>query len=85
MRNIRTSPLGDTLTRDGFHLSYGIGRYTAALTWLAYFTGCDIDKITAVPSSYPEINDNIVYIKEAVKAAIANPFEITESVEHKTK
>ena len=79
VQNIRTSPLGDTLTRDGFHLSYGIGRYTAALTWLAYFTGCDIDKITAVPSSYPEINDNIVYIKEAIKAAIANPFEITES------
>ena len=79
IQNLRTSPLGDTLTRDGYHLSYGIGRYTAALTWLAAITGYDVDKITATPSEYPEVNDNIDYIKEAVKNAIDEPYAVTES------
>ncbi len=80
IQNLRTSPLGDTLTRDGYHLSYGIGRYTAALTWLAAITGYDIDKITATPTSYPEVAENLDYIKEAVNNAIENPYEVTASV-----
>ena len=79
VQNLRTSVLGDTLTRDGYHLSYGIGRYTAALTWIAYITGCDVDKITATPSEYPEVAASLDYIKDAVKKAIANPYEVTES------
>ena len=77
IQNLRTSPLGDTVTRDGYHLSYGIGRYTAALTWLAYITGCDVNEITAIPSSYPEISKNLTYIKAAVKGAIENPYSVT--------
>ena len=80
IQNLRTSPLGDTLTRDGHHLSYGIGRYTAALTWLAAITGYDIDEITATPASYPEVAENLDYIKEAVNNAIENPYEVTASV-----
>jgi hypothetical protein len=34
IQNARTSRLGDTLNRDGFHLDYNVGRYTAACTWL---------------------------------------------------
>lgn len=79
IQNLRTSVLGDTLTRDGYHLSKGIGRYTAAMTWVAYLTGCDVDKITATPSDYPEVAESLDYIKDAVKKAIAKPFEITES------
>ena len=80
IQNLRTSHLGDTLTRDGYHMSYGIGRYTVALTWLAYLTGYDIDKITAIPSSYPEIAENIEFIKEAVNNAIKTPTAVTESI-----
>jgi hypothetical protein len=79
IQNIRTSPIGDTLTRDGHHLSNGIGRYTAALTWLAYLTGYDIEKITVVPSKYPEVESNLIYIKEAVKSAIEEPLKVTKS------
>ncbi len=79
VQNLRTSVLGDTLTRDGYHLSHGIGRYTAALTWIAYITGCDVDKITATPSEYPEVAASLDYIKDAVKKAIAKPYEVTES------
>ena len=85
VQNLRTSVLGDTLTRDGYHLSLGIGRYTAALTWIAYITGCDIDKITETPSSYPEVATSLDYIKDAVKKAIAKPYEVTESAYPKTE
>ena len=79
VQNLRTSALGDTLTRDGYHLSHGIGRYTAALTWIAYITGCDVDKITATPTDYPEVAQSLDYIKDAVKKAIAKPYEVTQS------
>ena len=55
IQNLRTSPLGDTLTRDGFHLSYGIGRYIAALTFFKSLTGIDIDNVKWTPD---EVDDN---------------------------
>jgi hypothetical protein len=36
IQKLRATSVGDTVTRDGYHLNYGNGRYTAALTWLAY-------------------------------------------------
>ena len=77
IQNLRTSPLGDALTRDGFHLSLGIGRYTAALTYLAAITGADISGITAYPEAYPEVGENLEFIKKAVSAAIKNPKGVT--------
>ncbi len=79
IQNLRTSHLGDNLTRDGYHLDTGIGRYTASLTWLATLTGIDISDIDYVPSSYTAIGDHLDCIKDAVKKAIAKPYEITES------
>ena len=35
----RATSLGDNLTRDGYHLDYSFGRYTAACTWFAALTG----------------------------------------------
>ena len=35
--------LGDTLNRDGFHLSYTTGRYIAACTWCEFLTGKIVD------------------------------------------
>ena len=35
--------LGDILCRDGMHLSYTLGRYTAACTWCEFLTGKNID------------------------------------------
>ena len=35
--------LGDILNRDGFHLSYTLGRYTAACTWCEFLTGRIVD------------------------------------------
>jgi len=79
IQNLRTSYVGDTLTRDGYHLSYGFGRYTAALTWYAILTGGDVDTPDWVPAAYPGVELYLPAIREAVKGALANNFEVTES------
>ena len=79
IQNLRTSYLGDTLNRDGNHLSAGTGRYTAALTWYSVLTGNSIDNISFVPSEFPEIEAQLPAIKDAVNKATANPFKVTES------
>ena len=39
IQNGRTSYVGDRFCRDGYHLSFLLGRYTASLTWLEVITG----------------------------------------------
>ena len=46
--------LGDILTRDGFHLSYTLGRYTAACTWCEFLTGHIVDGNTYRPETISE-------------------------------
>lgn len=79
IQNVRTSYIGDTLTRDGFHLSLNLGRYIAGLTWLYSITGRPIDDICDVPDATEIPNEYLPIIKEAVKAAVSNPFAITIS------
>ena len=42
IQNARQTKLGDTLCRDGFHLNYEYGRYTAACVWYEILTGKDV-------------------------------------------
>jgi len=79
IQNLRTSTLGDSLTRDGYHLSNGIGRYAAALTWFAALTGIDVDSVSATPDAYAEVATYLEAIKDAVKNAIEAPFRVTPS------
>ena len=79
IQNLRTSYLGDTLTRDTYHLSYDIGRYTAALVWYKQLFGADLTDLTVVPKNYPSVAQHIDAIKEAVNNAIETPFEVTPS------
>lgn len=79
IQNLRTSYLGDTLTRDGYHLSYDIGRYTAALVWYKQLMSADITDLTVVPKNFPIVAQHLPAIKEAVNNAIETPFEITPS------
>ena len=48
VQNARTSYAGDRLNRDGVHLSYGVGRYIAAMTWAAAL-GIGMGEITYRP------------------------------------
>ena len=79
IQNLRTSYIGDSLTRDGYHMTYDIGRYTTALTWCCALTGIDASAIDWVPSEYLSIADDLDAIYEAVNNAVENPFEVTPS------
>lgn len=43
--------MGDILCRDGMHLNYTIGRYTAACTWCEFLTGRIVDGNRYHPST----------------------------------
>ena len=79
IQNLRTSYLGDTITRDGYHLSLDIGRYTAALVWYKQLFGADLTDLTVVPGAYPAVAQHLDAIKEAVNNAIETPFAVTPS------
>lgn len=79
IQNLRSSYVGDTVTRDGYHLHKGIGRYTAAMTWFAAITGKSIDSISWMPSSYSSLSEQLDVIKESVDHAIQKPYEVTAS------
>lgn len=79
IQNARTSFLGDTLTRDGYHLDYNIGRYIAGLTWYAALTGGDVDKVSYNPAPAAITSDMLAVARESVKNAIKTPIAVTES------
>ena len=84
IQNARTSSLGDTLTRDGYHLSHGVGRYIAALTFARTLTGISVDELSYMPPGVDQKLQNIAI--ESVLNAINNPYEVTKSkVETKNK
>lgn len=41
----RSTSLGDTFCRDGYHLNYTYGRYTAAAVWYELLTGNDVRRL----------------------------------------
>ena len=79
MQNMRTSHLGDTLTRDGFHASYDYGRYSLGLTWMKALTGLSPENVDWVPADYTYVADNLDLIHEAVNNAVEKPYEVTPS------
>jgi hypothetical protein len=77
VQNARTSFLGDTITRDGFHMSYDIGRYMTALTYAYLMTGYSLDDVTYKPDG---VSDEVKAVcVESVKNAIVKPYTVTKS------
>lgn len=77
VQNARTSFIGDNLCRDVYcHLTLDFGRYIAGLTMVATVTGADISEINYSPNL--SVGHRAIAI-EAVKFALLNPFNITES------
>jgi hypothetical protein len=76
IQNARATSLADKLSRDGFHLSYGLGRYIASLTFIKALTGVDIDNIEWMPEGVTE--DERAIAIAAANAAVETPFEITK-------
>lgn len=79
IQNARTSFIGDnyTLSRDGHHLSFGIGRYIAALTLLETLTDYPLSDNLFAPSGVSDRQKQVAI--ESVRNAVVNPFEITQS------
>ena len=76
IQNVRTSFIGD-MTRDGYHLSYGLGRYIASLTYLKALTGLSIDNSFTRPNEID--SQELKAIIEGVNNALNTPFEVTSS------
>jgi len=77
VQNMRTSVVGDNLTRDGYHLSYNLGRYLVGVNFVYTLTGADITKLNYAPSGVSDRNRQIVI--ESVLNAAESPYEVTES------
>lgn len=77
IQNVRTSYIGDTLTRDGYHLSTDYGRLIGSLTFVKALTGVSIDDVEYMPNGVDE--GELAVAIEAVNNAYENPFEVTNS------
>lgn len=77
VQNVRTSYIGDTVTRDGYHLDYYVGRYIGSLTFVKALTGVSIDNVKYMPENVDE--NELAVLIECVNNAIATPFSVTAS------
>lgn len=74
VQNARTSGL-TTIYRDGYHLSWLMGRYMAGLTFVKALLGEDISSIEFAPEGVSETEKTVAI--ESAASAINSPFEIT--------
>ncbi|MBR4420494.1 MAG: DUF4886 domain-containing protein [Clostridia bacterium] len=77
IQNLRTSFLGDTLNRDGTHLSIPVGRFAGALAFVGATIGCDLDKLDCLVEGITA--QEFTAIKECVKNALVNKYTVTNS------
>jgi len=69
------SVLGEQFTRDGYHLSLELGRYTAACTWFEYLTGKTVVGLKFAPKGLSQ--QEIEVAQEAAHAAVKHPNKVT--------
>ncbi|MCD7843693.1 MAG: DUF4886 domain-containing protein [Clostridiales bacterium] len=79
IQNARSSYMGDTLNRDSNHMSYGLGRWLAAMS-LASACGMDLSGVTAIESSssyglYSSLH--LAVLKQSIADAEETPYAIT--------
>ena len=77
VQNARTSYLGDTLTRDGYHMSKDKGRVLVGITMVATTVGIPWDTINL--SGVCSDKNFVKVALESAKNAVANPFAVTQS------
>ncbi len=84
IQNARAMKLGIPVTRDNYHLSFGFGRYVAALTFVKAITGMDLSGVTWTPTTDPDGNPLIITDEERIAAvraatdAVNTPFAVTD-------
>lgn len=75
IQNLR-SCVDKSLTRDGFHLSYDLGRYTAGLTFLKTLCDPDLSAVSWAPEGVSEEERELA--KQAALLAVKEPFSVTK-------
>ncbi len=79
VQNLRTSFIGDTITRDGYHMSYDKGRFVTGLMWARLLTGSSIVGNTYRPSGYSYTGKVMAALWESVENAFRTPLAVTQS------
>ena len=76
IQNMRTSFVGDNLTRDGAHLTVDMGRSIAAYTWFATLFGTELMmQNNFIPNCLNECTTRMA--KKCVVSALESPYSIT--------
>lgn len=83
VQNARTSAIGDHMNRDGFHLDYRHGRYTAACTWYETLTGRNVVGNSYVPQGLAPETARLAQM--AAHAAVKKPWKVTDQGRKKQK
>lgn len=79
VQNLRSSFIGDTITRDGYHMSYDKGRFVTGLMWARLLTGSSIAGNTYRPSGYSYTGKVMAALWESVENAFRTPLAVTQS------
>ena len=75
IQNARTSSLGDSFCRDGYHLEPNYGRYTAACTWFEILFGISAIGSKFVPESVTPFQAKVA--QYAAHYSVRNPSSVT--------
>lgn len=81
IQNMRMLGKETELTRDGYHLSYKLGRYAAALTWFCKLTGENLEKVHYRPEGVG-LSDSIL-AQIAAASAVSHPYKTSVSIKTK--
>lgn len=76
IQNARTSFIGDHLTRDGYHLSLDLGRYTAACTWFETVFGRSVIGNRFAPKGMDESRKRVA--QKSAHEAVRHPRKVTK-------
>lgn len=81
IQNGRSSYIGDNFNRDGYHLTVGLGRYTAACTWFEKLLGVSVLGNTYVPTNVTA--DEAKIAQNAAHYAVLQPDAVTSMADFK--
>lgn len=75
VQNGRSSRLGDTFNRDGYHMHKALGRYTVACAWFETLFGEPVKEGGFVPAGLEP--DKAAIAREAAHRAVAKPYRVS--------
>lgn len=76
IQNARTSYIGDNMNRDGWHLNYTTGRYTAGCLWFEKITGKSVVGNPYRPDTISEATAKVC--QTAAHEACLHPYMVTD-------